>query len=325
MALGLGFGVAIGLWTEADDEAASSAPIETTPAANADKTVRPTVLGELRAQKPKLPTPGIVSPTEPKPIAQTAALDRVRKETVTTPAPAWLRNAVAIADTGNRPLIAVVIDDAGLNRVGTARLNSLPSPLTISFLSYAGDLDRQTANARAAGHEIFLHVPMAPQSNTEDPGPHALLPESPASEIRDRLGWALSRFAGFVGVNNHMGSRFTRDEVAMTTVLQELKNRGLAFLDSRTTDASVGGRVAEQIGMAFAVRDVFLDHEINAAEIRKQLGRLEEIALRRGSAIAIGHPHKTTLDVLEAWLPTLAERGLVLVPVSAIIKRAATG
>ena len=325
MALGLGFGVAIGLWTEADDDDADTVPVEATSSSRAEGTVRPSILGELRAQQPKLPRTGKADPDDPEPKRETAALGTVRQEAVAPPMPAWLRNAVAIADTGDRPLIAVVIDDAGLNRAGTARLNSLPSPLTISFISYAGDLDRQTAKARAAGHEIFLHVPMAPQSSTSDPGPRALLPELPESEIRDRLDWALSRFSGFVGVNNHMGSRFTRDESAMATVLQELKDRGLAFLDSRTTDESVGGRVAKRIGMPFAIRDVFLDHEIDADEIRKQLRRLEERARRRGSAKAIGHPHRITLDVLEVWLPSLAERGFVLVPVSAIIKRDTAG
>ena len=154
MALGLGFGVAIGLWTEADDEAASSAPIETTPAANADKTVRPTVLGELRAQKPKLPTPGIVSPTEPKPIAQTAALDRVRKETVTTPAPAWLRNAVA--DCGPRPMTR-----------RPARRQSKPHPrqtrIKRSALPYWASFERKNPNCQPQASSARLSQSQSPK------------------------------------------------------------------------------------------------------------------------------------------------------------------
>lgn len=325
MVLGLGFGVAIGLWTEDDDALPEPAQTNITSVPAATGEVRPSILGKLRAQQPTLLPKNKPVANVRTPDTRTASLGEVHKEPVAPPAPIWLRNAVAIADTGDRPVIAVVVDDAGLNRAGTARLNTLPAPLTVSFLSYAGDLDRQTAKARAAGHELFLHVPMAPQSSTADPGPHALLPELPAPEILDRLAWALSRFNGFVGINNHMGSRFTRDETAMSIILQELKNRGLAFLDSRTTDESVGGRLAAQVQVPFAVRDVFLDHEIDAGEIRKQLKLLEETARRRGSAIAIGHPHKVTLDVLEAWLPTLADRGFVLVPLSAIIKRRQAG
>ena len=324
MALGLGFGVSIGLWTEADDDETNPAAISTKNAAQPGGVTKPSVLGDLRAQKPKADRASPSADTERSaPTNEIASVVSKTKDAAGLPSPPWLRNAVAVADSGDRPQIAIVIDDAGLNLAGTARLNSLPPPLTISFLSYAGDLDRQTAGARRAGHELFLHVPMAPQSSSEDPGPRALLPELAEDELVDRLRWALSRFNGFVGVNNHMGSRFTRDEGAMTILLRELKDRGLAFLDSRTTDASVGSVVAAQIRVPFAVRDVFLDHEIDTTEIMNQLSRLEELARRNGSAIAIGHPHKATLDVLESWLPSLAERGLVLVPVSAIIKRRA--
>ena len=111
----------------------------------------------------------------------------------------------------------------------------------------------------------------------------------------------------------------------MEVLLEELKGRGLAFLDSRTTAASVGEAVAMRHGLPFAARDVFLDHDLDAGAIAKQLVRLEKIARGRGSAIAIGHPRRATLDVLGEWLETLDERGLVLVPVSAIIKRRAGG
>lgn len=321
MGLGLGFGVAIGLWTESDDEetqalsAAGSVPV-------VRETSIVSVLGELRARQavPKL------APPRPLALQQT---DAMRSRTAAAnnasdglvPEPPWLRNAVAVAGSDGRPAIAIVIDDAGLNRAGTERLNSLPGPLTVSFITYADDLPHQAKRARAAGHEIFLHVPMAPLSDLQYPGPRALRPEAPRKEIRERLAWALSRVSGYVGVNNHMGSRFTSDEDAMGLLLEELKGRGLAFLDSRTTELSVGETVARRVGLPFAARDVFLDHDLDAAKIGMQLGRLEDIAHRRGYAVAIGHPHKVTLDVLSDWLQTLDARGLILVPVSAIIKR----
>ncbi len=325
MALGLGFGAAIGWWTEdADDDVpttrAESRPADAGPSRSEAK---PSILGELRTQRSQSTTPQ-VAPTPPS-EKKLAAAPSEPEAVSAAPSPAWLRNAIAVADTGDRPVIAIVIDDAGLNREGTARLNSLPAPLTISFMSYADDLARQTAKARAAGHEIFLHVPMAPQSKKEDPGPNALSPELSDGEMLKRLSWALSRVDAFVGVNNHMGSRFTQDEKAMAVVLNELKNRGLAFLDSRTTEASVASSVAKRIHIPFAARDVFLDHEINKDEIRNQLSRVEETARRRGSAIAIGHPHLATIEALRSWLPSLAERGFVLVPVSTIIKRRTAG
>ena len=321
MSLGLGFGMALGLWMESDDgetqtlSAATSVPIM-------HETRVASMLGELRERGGalKLAPPALSSHQQTaRERSPTAAANRL------VPSPTWLRNAVAVAASDERPVIAIVIDDAGLNRAGTERLNSLPGPLTISFITYADDLPDQVKRARAAGHEIFLHVPMAPLSDLQNPGPRALYPEAPKKEIRKHLVWALSRVRGYVGVNNHMGSRFTSDEEAMGLLLEELKGRGLAFLDSRTTESSVGKAVAQRFGVPFAVRDVFLDHDLDVAKIGAQFDRLEGIARQRGYAVAIGHPHAVTLDLLSDWLQTLDTRGLMLVPVSAIIKRSAKG
>ena len=305
--LGLGAGVVIGLSIEPGVDGVATVP------ASGATAPAPAALpkGEPGRAEP--------SAAAPRPPARAA-----REEPDRAPPPPWLRHAVAVAHD-ERPAVAIVIDDAGLNRAETARLNALPAPLTVSFLSYADDLQRQTELARAAGHEIFLHVPMAPLSDRHDPGPRALRPESPAPEIRESLAWALARTSGYVGINNHMGSRFTGDEGAMEVLLGELKGRGLAFLDSRTTAASVAEAVAMRHDLPFAARDVFLDHDLDARAIAEQFDRLEKIARGRGSAIAIGHPRRATLDVLAGWLATLDERGLVLVPVSAIIKRRAAG
>ena len=67
-------------------------------------------------------------------------------------------------------MIAVLIDDLGLNRPNTRRTTALPAPLTMAFLTYAGDLEAQTARARAAGHELLLHVPMEPVSERKKSG-----------------------------------------------------------------------------------------------------------------------------------------------------------
>jgi polysaccharide deacetylase 2 family uncharacterized protein YibQ len=166
-------------------------------------------------------------------------------------------------------------------------------------------------------------VPMEPLDGELDAGPQALLDRLPADEVLRRLRWDLSRFDGYVGINNHMGSRFTQSRDGMRVVLQEIKNRGLLFIDSRTIADSVGGKLAAELGVPHADRDVFLDNEQEAAAVEQQLARTEEVARRRGYAIAIGHPHDATIAALTRWLPTLERRGFVLVPVSAIVRRLA--
>ncbi len=218
-------------------------------------------------------------------------------------------------------MIAVVLDDLGLNRAGTNRAIALPAPLTLAFMTYAEGLPRLAARARRAGHELMLHVPMAPRDSTFDPGPNVLRTELAPAELARRLDWGLGRFEGFVGVNNHMGSRFTASPEAMASVMAALRARGLLFLDSVTSSASVGAAMAARAGVPYATRDVFLDNEWrDRAAIARQFARLEAVARRNGSAIGIGHPHPVTLDVLARWLPAARARGFAIVPVSAIVR-----
>lgn len=232
----------------------------------------------------------------------------------------WEARAVRPPQIRAGAWIAIVIDDLGVDAARTARAMALPGPLTLSFLSYAPDLAEQGRQGRAAGHEVLLHLPMEPDGR-DNPGPGALFVRMSAADIRARTASALDRLPNAVGLNNHMGSRFTRDAAALAPVLQEIAARGLLFVDSRTTGSSAGSAVALSQGVAHAARDVFLDNEIEAGAVRKQLAELERVANRRGTAVAIGHPHDATLDALAAWIPTMNSRGLQLVAVSAVVRQ----
>jgi uncharacterized protein len=231
----------------------------------------------------------------------------------------WLRNAVA-ATLDERPAIALVIDDLGFNRRAAAALNRLPGPLTLAFLPYATKLDEQTRAARAAGHELLVHVPMEPRGR-EWPGPNALTSELAPAELVARLRSQLRSFRGFVGINNHMGSLLTTDPERMAIVMAELRRLGLLFLDSRTTPQSVAAREAERMGVPHAQRDVFIDHDVDRATVLRALQRAERIARSHGHAVVIGHPHDVTLEALRTWLPQLEARGIALAPISAIVAR----
>jgi polysaccharide deacetylase 2 family uncharacterized protein YibQ len=262
----------------------------------------------------RTPLPRPETAPAPPSLAPSAAQPAAPRAT-----PTWLAYAEPAPPTRGRPMIAIVIDDMGLNRPLSRRAVALRG-LTLSYLPYGEDLPAQTAEARAAGHELLVHVPMAPEGH-EDPGPHALLPDLPPAEIARRLDWNLGRFSGYVGINNHMGSRFTADEPGMTEVLERLKSRGLLFLDSRTTAHTVGPALAHRLGVPLAERNVFLDNVETVEAVRKQLTELEVIARREGAAVAIGHPKEATLAALGPWLASLEAKGLVLVPLSAIVRR----
>jgi polysaccharide deacetylase 2 family uncharacterized protein YibQ len=218
-------------------------------------------------------------------------------------------------------MIAIVIDDLGIDRHNADRVVALPGPLTLAFMTYARDVAGQARAARAAGHELLVHVPMEPAAAGLNAGPNVLGVDIPPDVLRQRIDWALSRFDGYVGINNHMGSRFTASAPGMTLLLTELHRRGLLFLDSRTTAQTVAAAVAQQVTVPFAERNVFLDNESSASAVWVQLRRVETVARQKGFAVAIGHPHAGTIDALAKWLPTLSEKGFVLVPVSTIVKR----
>lgn len=237
------------------------------------------------------------------------------------PIATWQKYAVSVDAVADRPSIAIVIDDAGIDQRRTARAIALPGPLTISFLTYASDLKRQTDAARDAGHELMVHVAMQPTSDTVDPGPRPLLVGLSEGELLSRLDGVLSRFTGYVGINNHMGSLFTKDPVGMRVVLTELKRRGLLFLDSRTSPRTVSGAIAADIDLAFAQRNVFLDHDPKRETIDRQLRALEREARRRGQAIAIGHPKDATLAALADWIPLATARGFQLTTVGSLVAR----
>jgi len=257
----------------------------------------------------------------PAPEPQVAALPPPEETPVVRPAePAWRRHAVTFTPVPHEPMIAIVIDDMGVDARRSAQIIALSPRLTTSFLTYARNLHAQAAEAHAAGHELLLHMPMEPGGSGYDPGPDVLLTAMSPETIRARLRESLASFSGYVGINNHMGSKFTSDPAAMRVVMDELRADGLLFLDSLTSGRSVGKKVARAEGVPNLVRDVFLDDSPDPAAIRAQLRRVEQHARKTGTAIAIGHPRDTTIAALREWLPSIEARGFQLVPLSALAK-----
>ncbi len=219
------------------------------------------------------------------------------------------------------PLIAFVIDDMAVNAERGARVAALPGPLTLAFMPYTRHLASLLPMARRRGHELLVHMPMEPENSALEPGPHALLTTIDRDELRRRLAWNLDRFQGYAGVNNHMGSYFTASEPHMRLVLEELKRRGLFFLDSKTSPNSRGPALARRLGLPYAARDIFLDNDLSPAMIHGQLAATARWAARHGDVIAIGHPHPATIAALERWIPKLRRDGFAIVPVSRVVRR----
>lgn len=196
------------------------------------------------------------------------------------------------------PKVAIIIDDMGYDEVIGEQLLTVPFELTYSFLPFAPHTRKLERLAHRAGKTVFLHLPLEPKDGTFNPGCGALYLQDSPEEQREKIAMALQEVPHAVGVNNHMGSRFTEDKPAMANIMQEIKDRSLMFVDSFTTPGSVGLQSARQAAVKSSGRSVFLDNVMDEEKICDQLEQLVKISKRNGRAIGIGHPRRETFNAL---------------------------
>lgn len=241
--------------------------------------------------------------------------------------PTWKKNSRKKPLEEGKAYIAIVIDDVGV--VGDRSLRSveeLPKEVTLAFLPYGDSTKNLIQKAYNKGHEIMIHLPMeaheAESGYKADPGPHALYTSYELEKVKSLVSenmkgiWSMA-----VGVNNHMGSKFTEWKEGMEVVLQEVGTRDLIFLDSLTTSKSVVEGLKPYFPHTpILKRNVFLDHVIEQDKIVEALEKTERIAKLNGYAIAIGHPHVETTNALVEWVKTLNNKNIQLVPITALVK-----
>ena len=220
-----------------------------------------------------------------------------------------------------RGRLAILLDDAGQRFDLVDAAIALPDEVGVAVLPFLPKSTETATAVHKAGHEVWLHLPMEPQGYPKaDPGPGAVLVSMDTAAIRTAVHSALNSIPFAVGVNNHMGSRATADLKTMTWVMQELSARNMAFIDSRTTSATVAEEAARAQGVPATRRHVFLDNKRQAAAIRRQLDEAVYRCRMDGEAVAIGHLDEVTLQVLAEDLPGIAGRGADLVKPSEMTK-----
>lgn len=220
----------------------------------------------------------------------------------------------------HRPQVALVIDDLGYDLKLAEGFLSLDIPLTVAVIPFSPFKDQILVAARRHRQTVMLHMPMEPEEYPAvNPGRGALMADMTPDQLIGGLRAALADVPGAVGVNNHMGSRLTRDADRMNQIFSVLKQRGLFFIDSRTTSETRSYQAARLLKVPFAERDVFLDHLQDPAAIRRQFDKLVRRAEQQGRAVGIGHPHPVTLEVLRQRLPEL-RRQVDLVPAGRVVR-----
>ena len=212
----------------------------------------------------------------------------------------------------DRPRIAIVIDDMGYQKKTCNGLIDLDLNLSFAFLPFGPYTRSQAYKAHRLGRDVLLHFPMEASDPKWDPGPGKVTINMGRREIRKIFAANVAAVPFAVGINNHMGSRFTQNIEGVEVFMDLISTGEMFFLDSRTSQNSVGFRIAREMGIRAAKRNVFLDNVRERQKIKTQLRKLLDIAERRGQAIAIGHPYPETLQALKELGREISRRAVVV-------------
>lgn len=269
------------------------------------------------------------APKEPAPGLGPAPIDALARRTPQGVLPVkaadgrapWTAYARPFQAPDAKPRIALVVTGLGLEPQGTeAAITKLPPAVTLSFSPYAPNLADQVAKARAAGHEVLLDLPMEPESfPARDPGPLGLLTMLPQSENLTRLGAIMGKAAGYTGLIGQMGGVYAASRVHLRSVLEELDQRGLLFIQTADPKA-----LAENADLATpaAAATVAVDGRLFRESIDARLKYLEDVAMEHGAAIGVLGPTPLGFERLVKWAEGLTPQRPVLAPASAAIDKA---
>ncbi len=236
------------------------------------------------------------------------------------PADAFAQPAKTLPGKPDAPRIAIIVTGLGVSDSATSdAIGKLPGPVTLGFMPYGTEVASQVSRARSQGHEVLLQVPMEPfDYPNNDPGPQTLLTTLAPQQNMERLYWLMSRFQGYVGIENAMGARFTSSEQSLTPVLRETAKRGLIFVDDGSNPRSLADHIAGANSTPFAKADVVIDSVATPAEIDRALGRLETAAREHGAVVGVSTALPAAIEHIAKWAKGLESRGIVLVPITAV-------
>lgn len=224
-----------------------------------------------------------------------------------------------IPGTGGR--IAIIIDDWGQTTGNCRYLQEIPEPLAVSILPGLRHT-RDVANCAGLYHKLtMLHLPLEAMHNYDFYPPDYIIKTTMKPQLVSRIvDQDLAQLPSIEGVNNHMGSKATADKPLMKVILNILKKKGLFFVDSMTARNSISAALADEMGLSFGKRDVFLDNVNTREAIIKQIMLLAQKSRHRGYAVAIGHDRRLTMQVLKEEIPLLEKQGFEIVSIKALLK-----
>jgi hypothetical protein len=195
-----------------------------------------------------------------------------------------------------KPKLVIIIDDVSF-KGQVKKIKEIPFKVTPSFFPPTSRHPNTAFYAKEFKH-YMIHLPME-AIHFDKPEPKTLNINDSYITILNRIKEVKKEFPKAKFINNHTGSTFTSNTEAMIKLFKALKTENMGFVDSKTTPHSKSLIAQSEYHIPLYARNIFLDNEENSVYIRNQLKKAVKIAKRRGYAIAIGHPHKITLQTLK--------------------------
>lgn len=208
--------------------------------------------------------------------------------------------------------LAIVIDDCGSNMSVLQDLNNIPVPLTYAVMPYKSHTADSANSGYGAGRQIFVHMPMQPQGTASSEAVY-IGTDMSDSKIKATANEILDQVPHAIGMNNHQGSLATSDQRVMSDIMQVMRSRGLAYLDSRTISSSVGEQTARSNGVETSRNNLFIDNDASVEAVKSRLRQAAHIAQSNGSAIVIGHCRANTAQAISEMVDELHNEGIDLV------------
>ncbi len=267
----------------------------------------------------------------PKSITPQALKTRPAKEKTSASIPVGKKEKkkIVVSKIEKMPLplrqVAIIIDDIGYDLVPVKELLKVNADITYSILPFLIHSREAAEMLHKANKEILLHLPMEPVSYPrEKPGSGALFTDMNNEELVFQLEKDIEAVPYIAGINNHMGSKFMEDKEKLAVIFSKLKKRNLFFIDSRTAANSEAFAAAQKVGLQIAARKIFLDNSRDYNEIYNNLINITKNNGDVSPLIVIGHPHPETIRAIKDATRVLREKGILIVPVSQVIKAKAT-
>ena len=235
----------------------------------------------------------------------------------------WLEYSRGFKRADRKPRIALIVTNLGLSATYTkAALKLLPEDITLSFSHVAPRLKSWIREARQKGHEVLMDIPMEPLGFPKnDPGRATLLTSSNEVENLNRLEHVMKKAGGYVGLLGTLGTKFMLHSETFLPILKTIKQRGLIYVDSRSTSRSLGPELASSIQLPRAFNNIFIDKEPSNQKIKDKLDELEKIALKKRFAVGIAQPFPLTIEILSQWAEKLKAKQISLAPITAVVDK----